>query len=133
MTIEFGWADTHQSVFEIVLQPGWTWRDFNNAIVEVVEMLKSVEHPVYLIFNYSNCYEVPMGGNAFGYTTQAITYLPPNIQMIVAVSRNPFVQMMFDSFKRVLVSRFSQRIYHDYSVEEAYRRIERNMVQQVSS
>ncbi len=129
MTIEVRWADTENTVCEMVMSSGWTWLDFQQASTDMLNLVKTVEHSVYVVMDYSAALEIPTGDNAFANTTQIISRMPSHVEMIVAVSRNMFIRMMYDSFSRILTTRFSRRIFTAHTYEEGLRRINRKAMQ----
>lgn len=133
MTIDVHWTDSQKIVCEMVMSSDWNWFDFRQASVEMLHMVGTVEHPVYLVIDYSASPTVPKDDNAFANTTQTISQLPSHIEMIVAVSRNMFIRMMYDSFSRILSRRFSRRIFTAHTYEEGIRRINRNVHQRDAS
>ena len=129
MTIDVRWANTQKTVCEMIMPAGWTWLDFQEASAEMLKLVRTVEHPIYLLMDYSASQEVPAGDNAFANTSQIISQLPSHVEMIVAVSRNMFIRMMYDSFSRILTTRFSRRIFTAHTYEEGLRRINRKELQ----
>ncbi|MEO8606916.1 MAG: hypothetical protein ABI690_03495 [Chloroflexota bacterium] len=99
MGIHIEWDNQTQTTIRQVFDPHWTWDDFYGAKQKVDAMIDAVQQPVGLILDMPANVVIP--ANALSHGKQYIDTEHPNLFLIVIVSTNQLLQMLYSVFGKV--------------------------------
>lgn len=121
--IALSWDNDEQTIIRGEFQKGWTIQNLIDAINEIYELVDSVEHEVYIIFDLLNASNVPSGGIS-NFKTLAARF-HPRIKMVIDVSNSMLVETLTNIFKSL--HQEGTRVHVVRTFEEAYTLIERDI------
>lgn len=119
MAITIQWADTDQSAIILTFTPGWQWSDFRAAREQGGKMVRSVDHVVHIIGDFSqNNGHLPI--DALSYFRHTADNLPWNVGMVyINASRKSLAVRLYHSIIRLGVKKLEDRVKFVDSIQEA--------------
>lgn len=106
MPITVQWDDEAQTIMRWLFDGKWSWDEYNRAMTESNQQVRSVEHPVDAIMDLTHSSVLP--SNVLSNTHAAREEnQPKNIRWIYIVSRQPLLKALINIFGR-LYQRFSK-------------------------
>ncbi|RMG84068.1 MAG: hypothetical protein D6712_11900, partial [Chloroflexi bacterium] len=90
MPVTVEWMDdAHTIILQTYITP-WTWDEFYEATAgQTISMLNAVEHPVYIISDYTQGITLPTG-SALTHARNALSKTPPNLAGLYIISSSAF-------------------------------------------
>lgn len=105
MPFEIEWIDEQKTVILVSFEPGWTWREFIfETSFPKIEMMDSVEHPVYIVHLIPGTLTVPQMGWLRSYREEVGTPHHPNYAAAIFVSTNSIAKTLVRVAERILPS-----------------------------
>ena len=90
MPISMRWADDSKRIFVFDLHTGdWTWSQYDLAVDEGFERVKTVEHDVAAIILSASAFPE---GNAITHLIRVVRLQPDNLKLYVVVGGNAFTR-----------------------------------------
>ncbi|MEZ4669687.1 MAG: hypothetical protein R3E39_17420 [Anaerolineae bacterium] len=59
MTIQVGWDSSQRNIIHIIIERGWTWDEFEQAIQQADNLIVSVSHVVHLVVDIQQAGGLP--------------------------------------------------------------------------
>ena len=116
MSYTLDWYTQDRTAILRVLQPGWTWDDFDQSYLEAYEMIRSVPHQVDLVSDYRDSPQPPGGGGGMIERFSIIwAQHPPNFGLFIIVGADEFQKSMGEIFTKTfggsaVIARYVQTI-----------------------
>lgn len=98
MPVRVYWVNDEQTILRYDFEGVWTWEDFYPVYEQAIQMETSVTHRVDIIINMLDSKSIP--GNALSHMKSMTDKLPENVGMGVFITRNRFVNILYDSGAR---------------------------------
>jgi hypothetical protein len=119
MAITIKWADTDQSAIIMTFTPAWHWSDFRTAREQAGKMVRSVDHVVHIIGDFSqNKGYLPV--DALSYFRHTADNLPWNVGIVYIISsRKSLAIRLYQSIIRLGVKKLEDRVKFVDSLQEA--------------
>ncbi len=108
MPMRVSWYDAEQTILLCQGEGVWTWDDFHDGNARVVELAKSVDHRVDLIYYRPPGTRPPAGANLKHFRT-ALDSMPSNVQLHVLVGDDNVLMQTTLNFFFTLYGRFLER------------------------
>jgi hypothetical protein len=85
MTIKVGWFNSEKTIILQKREPGWTWKDFDAAVDQYVDLARSVDHKTAIIID---CLDAPNppSSSVLSHYSRAGDLKPENLVRMVIVS-----------------------------------------------
>ena len=126
--IELSWDNDEKTIILGKFHKGWTVNDLIDVMKETHNLVESVEHNVYIMFDLLDAGNVPSGG--ISNFRSIATKLHPRIKMIIDVSDSMLVEALTNVFKSIYKE--GSRVYVVKTFDEAYKLIESDMEKSAS-
>src|SRR5262249_26247560 len=123
------WDNEDKTIIRSEGEGSWTWEEFHQALQEIVEMVKTVDHRVDLVHNHKPDSRRPQG-SGMPHFQRAIRIMPPNVELNIFVNTNAFGRAIVSIFTRVYSTQGSRFVMVG-SLEEAYALIQKDREQGV--
>lgn len=123
MGITVAWQDADQRVVHIVYKGQWTNEEFRVAAYEAMALVRTVNHPVYVIDDFSASDGLPLG--VFWQASNSAQFRPPNWAGGIAITRDLLLRSLIDIFSRVYLGKHERRVFVANDLEEAHAIIDR--------
>ncbi len=93
------WDDDEKTMIRFAWQGKWSWDDYYRFHERAWEMLRTVEHPVHVIYD---CRQInTFGSNAISHFTNMAKKYPPNVDKIVGVGMNAFQRAIGEMYGKM--------------------------------
>lgn len=116
MKISVSWNDQSKTLLYQFPQT-WDWDDLKNALYFDFYQIKTVSHPVDVIFDLSMYYQ-PRGSEAL-YWRKTMKQMPDTLNALIFVSNNHFMIDIISIF-RDISQQYQDKIYVCKSLTDAY-------------
>ena len=100
------WKDAEKTIIIREVSETLSWDDYDSSIQKTFDMMREVNHDVYLIFDASQLGSVPK--NSLEHFTKAARGLPPNVALRIMVTRNNLLQTLVGVLQKVIPENFLQ-------------------------
>ncbi len=115
MNLSIAWDNPEQTVIRQTLLDGWTWEALYELNQQTNAMMRSVDHTVHLMVDFTQTSHLPVGGLTHAHNI--FKNYPPNFGILVVVTHNLLVERMISMFQAV----YSRKVYGVGSFDDAYR------------
>jgi phosphotransferase system IIB component len=102
--------------------PVRSWDEYNAAVKEAADMIRSQEQTVHVIHNPGKTQMPP--GNALMHVRRAIEQQPSNTGLTIMIISNPFARRILEVMIRLMAGRYRNLVMAN-SLEMAYQLIDR--------
>jgi hypothetical protein len=123
MPVTNSWGDEAKTILVNDFQGQWTWEEFEAGVLRGFELIKTVDHPVYVIAqNFTNTPK----GNAMA-AFRRVENFPANLALLIIHSEgfNPIGRVLINTFLRVYGRQAGKVLYVD-SMDNAYKAVEKH-------
>lgn len=120
MPVQVNWDTNHPNIVMTTYQGNWTWDDFYKIADQATEMIRSVDHPVFIIADMRQSNGIP-SGTAFVHANHVINHYPENWAGLIMVTPKGFIQAMVSMFLKVFKTDLTRKIYQARDMGDAYR------------
>lgn len=107
MSVIVEWDHEEAAVVRQTFTGKWTWNELYTSLQEVDRLIRSVDHPVFLLIDMRKSMVLPSGALAH---VRTLDRWHPNLQKIIAIGVNPLIRTMFGVVARVRPSMHEQII-----------------------
>jgi hypothetical protein len=116
MAVNFAWHDSTHKVMRVDLVGRWTWDEYHQAIHEIAELIRPLDHPVDFIFDLQQSAPISSGAPRQADTTFRL--LGNKMGMMIVVTQNTFVKVIAATFKKAY-KRWGDRVVTFDTLEQA--------------
>jgi hypothetical protein len=99
MSVTVNWDNSAHTLICFRISSRWTWDEFNWAWLESVAMMHSTSHKVDTIVDIADMVSLPP--DLLTRTVNLVRYQPRNAGISVLTMNNGFLQLLFNSLKRI--------------------------------
>ncbi len=99
MTALAAWDTDDETVVRVDLTDPWTWKEYDRAIDQACELIKTVDHLVDLIINLTDSQAAP-AVQSLRHFQRTLSLMPENTGLMVAAGGDPFTSGLFASFMK---------------------------------
>ena len=117
------WDDDEKTIIRIRWQGAWSWDVYYEFHERVFEMMRSVDHPVYLIYDVSQITDV--GEGAMTHFRNMAKRFPDNLAGQVVVGPNEFLKAIGQMYNQMMPEE-AERLQLFTSVEDAHAALKAN-------
>jgi hypothetical protein len=122
MPAYYEWYNEDKTIICEIFEGEWTWQEFSECIQGVAEEMKTVNHDVMILADYTKTNMMPLKGASIKIARDAMQLYPSNWRGLVIVSNNRLIQSMVKLFQSANKT-FGSIVYLDNSIEAAVKRI----------
>jgi len=115
MPISFKWDSEKKEIVRIEIVGDWTWQEYNDAVIQLIEMSNSVDHRVDFIADMRKSGRVPAGEYSSQHLKRGSELRPENYGITVNVGADILTKVTFTSGDTPRLP----RLYVN-TIEEAY-------------
>lgn len=126
MTVHVSWVDDSKTTILREFGTSWTWNEFYESQDEVNEMLRSVEHKVHQILDFSKSNSMP--SNTLTHIRNSGRNTPQNRGKSIVVTKSAFYKQMYKILD-LLFPAVTERVIVVATREEALKEITSTTVQ----
>ncbi len=116
MGITVGWDDEQQTIVRMHFVGGWSLDDFRAANLQVILLVRSVEHKVYVISDLLASDELPIG--ILWQLRDIAGMRPANWGGGIALTKNIIIKSVVDILGRIYMGQQQQRLFVVSTEEE---------------
>jgi hypothetical protein len=106
MPIQVQWDNEDKTILRYQYEGAWTWDDLYTALAQGYEWIDTVDHTVDIIIDLRQSSIIP--SSALTHARNLDKHRHPRIGLTIAVGANRFIQLLADTFKRLVPSVASQ-------------------------
>ncbi len=117
MGITVSWDDEQQTIVRMRFVGGWSLADFRAANLQVVMLVRSVEHPVYVLSDVRASDDIPIG--ILWQLRDIAGMRPPNWGGGIALTKNVIIKSVVDILGQIYMGAQQQRLFVVMTEEEA--------------
>ncbi len=118
MGITVAWGDEQQTLICMTYQGHWSNEEFRNAGMQVVLMMRTVSHPIYIVNDFSTSEIAPLGSLWQGRNLSRMR--PPNWAGAVVITADEMLINLVDIFMTVYMAiSHRQSLFFARTYEEA--------------
>jgi hypothetical protein len=99
MPAQFIWDDDNHTIVRIAVSSRWTWAEFNTTFDAFLQAANGTSNRMDVIWDRRESTRLPV--NSLGETVRVFRNLPPNVQLVVMVGRQVWLQILVDMVSRV--------------------------------
>ncbi len=132
MPLKIEWLDNEQTIICCTGEGTWTWDDYHQALDEIVNMFKTVQHRVDLVIDRAPGSAMPKG-SSMPHFQRAMRIMPHNVGLLVMVTSNAFARTIVAIFTKVYPNKDNAKLLMVGSLIEARARIARDRLKQVAA
>lgn len=100
MTIELHWEDPGSNIIRCDFIGAWTWDEFNESAVHVIEFADSTSNPIHIILNGLPADGLPRGISPIAQVSGVLHRLPDNVENIILITEREVVRIVFSMVAR---------------------------------
>lgn len=123
MGITVDWDDAEHTIIRMTFEGNWTLEDLRTKGMEVIQMLRTVEHPVYVISDFTASDSLPVG--ILWQARDLNRYRPANWAAGITITSDALARNLVETFGVIYLNDRRHRLFLVYSNEEAYETINR--------
>ncbi len=117
MPIYVDWDNPTQSVLRFIFISPWTWDEFYEMHNQVAALCGEVNRTIDVIVDVTETKALPQ--NALTHFSKAVSHLPPNDGVYVAIGVSTFLKSMVDIVLKQ-APELSEKLYMVNNLDEAY-------------
>lgn len=123
MGVTVGWDDDQQMIIRLSFSGVWTNVELRSAGLQSILMIRSVQHPVYVISDFSSSENVPIG--VLWQARELNQLRPSNWEAGITVTQDVFLKNMLELFGLIYMMGRHRRLYVVRTLKEAYKLIDK--------
>lgn len=123
MPATYEWFNEDKTLMYEKFSGDWTWHDFIECIKGASEQIRTVDHPVVAIADYTESKTLPMSGASLKIARDVMNNAPENWMGVVIISENRLIRAMVSLFQSANRT-FGDKVYLETTLEDAIRRAE---------
>jgi hypothetical protein len=117
MGITVSWDDQQQTVVRMQFAGEWSLEDFRGANLQTVTLVRSVDHPVYVLSDLRASGDIPLG--ILWQLRDIAGMRPSNWGGGIALTKNVIIKSVVDVLGRIYMGQQEQRLFVVATEEEA--------------
>ena len=121
MTITVNWDDDEHTIVRLASQDTWGMEEFRQACLQSMALLRTVEHPVYVLCALYLGFNLPHG--ILWELRDIIQISPPNWSGGIIITQDSFAVSLVVTLSQVYMRRKNHRLVAVANEAEAYRAI----------
>jgi len=118
MSIHIGWGNHEETVIIWKFMGNWDSVEFRSGIEQSVQLLKSVQHHVNIIFDMQLAQK--RNQNLVSLKRAFSRHMPDNLEKIVVLANTIYWQRIFSSVNQVIYDHERLNLIYTQDVNEAY-------------
>lgn len=120
MSMLVRWLDEDRTIVHYRLEDRWTWDEFKKAHDEIMEMMRSVDHPVSLVIEFADLWSTLFpSGVVLGFSS-LLDDFPPNHKSAIIVTKASIVHQTLSEIKQTSFTKAAKNMQIVSSLDSAY-------------
>lgn len=120
MPISADWDNSEKTILRLTLVGDWTWDELHVTNPVITSLMRSVDHTVHMLVDYTQTRRMPGGGPTR--ILELVNTYPENFGILVIVTSNVGVRRALNAFNAISPLKRGKKLHGAATFEEAYRK-----------